>query len=378
MSGLTTIQDSLNSLSPERIEILESIYNKGMIDGIELSKEDILIEMNEVTPLAPHWGDWEYEGVDKHPDTIQNHHKYRAIIWDIPWGVSWEDVCNEMHSDVPENIDGEDIDKSLSGCWNQGPGINMWTIAFSYGWGLSLGFGSWEYEGQHPHPDDLELHHKFRAVIHGIPAGHSWEEACEMMKEHVPDTIGGEEIDKSLSGCWNQGPGIAMWMIVYSKGWGQLAFTFGDWEYEGIHDHPDDDLNHHKYRAVIWGIPPGWSWEGICEKLKDHVPEVIDSEDIDKSLSSCWNQGPGINMWMIVYSKGWSKDGGVIIPPKEPRPEPTPREPIELPKLPISLFQVNLAIIVLLLTFDKEDPEDREWIKYGLVGIGVYGMYSLI
>lgn len=47
--------------------------------------------------------------------------KYSAILFDIPWGQSWEDTC----AGTPADVAGQHFDRP-SNCVNFGPGINEW------------------------------------------------------------------------------------------------------------------------------------------------------------------------------------------------------------------------------------------------------------
>jgi len=49
--------------------------------------------------VAAHWGDFRDDGIQD----IGNGRKvrvYQAILWDIPWGQSWEDACANQPADI--------------------------------------------------------------------------------------------------------------------------------------------------------------------------------------------------------------------------------------------------------------------------------------
>ena len=43
-----------------------------------------------------------------------------------------------------------------------------------------------------------------------------------------------------------------------------------------------------------------------------------------------------------------------------------------------TLLRTNLVLIVLFMTFDKDDEEDRVYLKYALSALGLYGAYSML
>lgn len=43
-----------------------------------------------------------------------------------------------------------------------------------------------------------------------------------------------------------------------------------------------------------------------------------------------------------------------------------------------TLLKTNLFLIVMFMAFDKEDPEDKVYIKYMLGALGLYGFYSMV
>lgn len=62
----------------------------------------------------PRWGDFQKDGQSK-----PGFRQYSSILWDIPWGVSWEQTCNNM----PAVVRGHQFSRPTR-CINNG--INMW------------------------------------------------------------------------------------------------------------------------------------------------------------------------------------------------------------------------------------------------------------
>lgn len=55
----------------------------------------LLVALAFMTPAAaaPHWGKFRYDGCVKYKD---GHYRvYKAILWGIPWGHSWEVACSK-------------------------------------------------------------------------------------------------------------------------------------------------------------------------------------------------------------------------------------------------------------------------------------------
>lgn len=62
----------------------------------------------------PRWGDFQKDGKSK-----PGFRQYAAILWDIPWGVSWEQTCANM----PAIVRGHQFSRPTR-CVNNG--ANMW------------------------------------------------------------------------------------------------------------------------------------------------------------------------------------------------------------------------------------------------------------
>ena len=75
------------------------------------------LDDDSIVPTATmHWGNLKNDGCIG-PGT----RKYSAILWDIPWGHSWEDACR----DTPVNrVETGGTDVYASSCVNTG--TNMW------------------------------------------------------------------------------------------------------------------------------------------------------------------------------------------------------------------------------------------------------------
>ncbi len=105
-----------------------------------------------VTRGAMHWGPFKRDHVTK-----PGHRQYSAILWDIPWGQSWEDCCHAM----PATINGiyfraPDRCVNTGSMWGEfdvpetpnalvfvNPSIPM--NAGHIGWGFKAGEGRYTY-----------------------------------------------------------------------------------------------------------------------------------------------------------------------------------------------------------------------------------------
>ena len=85
----------------------------------------VLLLLEALAPAAvnadQHWGDFRSEQCTRSGSGLR---QFSAILWDIPWGRSWEDACAHM----PADINGNHF-KAPSRCVKDnlfGLGLNMW------------------------------------------------------------------------------------------------------------------------------------------------------------------------------------------------------------------------------------------------------------
>lgn len=128
---------------------------------------------------------------------------YSAILWDIPWGQSWETAC----ANQPATIDGQYFSRPTR-CVNTG--TNMW--------------GEWDVvDDTCPHWGEIaaacysEGVVQEWAILWDIPWGQSWEDACA--NESIPDDVS----DAFYGTCWNGG------LNMYGVWWSDEPSCTCDW-----------------------------------------------------------------------------------------------------------------------------------------------------
>lgn len=173
---------------------------------------------------APYrFGDWSWQGENPHSKTNLRHHKYEARVWDVPTGWDWHTEVRKMYPFVPDEIQGEKIDKNLMEYADRG--INgLFVIAYSEGWGDSeelIGgapyrFDTWEYQGIVEHPETNTIRHKWQAQVRDLGWTWEWERESRLMYPYVPLTLDDQTIDRSVTNQWvNQIAGA--YVIIYSE-----------------------------------------------------------------------------------------------------------------------------------------------------------------
>jgi hypothetical protein len=148
---------------------------------------------------AQNWGSFSREHC-----TVPGLRQYSAILWNIPWGQSWEQACRT----TPATIEGQQF-SGATRCVNTG--FNMWgqfdvqdaTCAAHWG----------EFRKEHCSrladcaPNGSSLRNGLRqysAILWDVPAGQSWEEACST----TPAIIEGQQFSGATR-CINTG--FNMW-----------------------------------------------------------------------------------------------------------------------------------------------------------------------
>lgn len=131
---------------------------------------------------------------------------------------------------------------------------------------------------------------QYSSVLHGIPSGESWEEACANM----PATINGQSFEKP-DRCVNTGFNM----------WGEFDLIDescdANWDTEGL-THKDDGCvsegdyaGLHKYSSRLWNIY-GISWEDACAQM----PMVLSGKTY-AAPHECVNTGGVTGMWGEWY-----------------------------------------------------------------------------
>jgi hypothetical protein len=133
---------------------------------------------NQVMATEPHWGDFKSgQCLASKP----GYRHYSAVLWDIPWGKSWEDACNNASAD----INGQHFTTPAK-CSNSGS--QMW--------------GEFEVQDEQCKPAAPTVQHwgdfkadscqkpgvrQYSAILHDIPRGTRWEDACANMRAKILD-----------------------------------------------------------------------------------------------------------------------------------------------------------------------------------------------
>lgn len=113
--------------------------------------------------------------------------KYSSILWDIPWGKSWENTCRQTGA----NINGKRYAKPYR-CVNTG--ANMWGEFIADDASCKPHWGKFKDDGC-VSLSALEKRRQYSAILWGIPPRYSWEAACAKMtatiknKKHKNPTI---------------------------------------------------------------------------------------------------------------------------------------------------------------------------------------------
>jgi hypothetical protein len=209
-----------------------------------------------------HWGDIQHHGC-----VGPGSSKYSAILWDIPFGQSWEGSC----AATPAPGDSAPGARTPDRCVNTG--LNIW--------------GEWYVA------DDACRAHwetpqrtgcsaidtaQYSAILWDIPAGQTWEEACATTPGPAGSAVAGRSPDR----CKNTG--LHMW---------------GEWDVADQSCRPkwgplqggciENGLE--RYSAILWEIPANVSWEDQCRI----TPAPEDTPVAGRVPTRCVNTG--LNIW---------------------------------------------------------------------------------
>jgi hypothetical protein len=119
-----------------------------------------LLLLGPTSAFAMNWGTFEADSC-----TSTDYRQYSAILWNIPWGQSWEQACANM----PATINGYYFSHP-SRCVNAGG--HMW--------------GEFDVpDSSCPHWSTFYDHdcysnglRSYFAILYDVPWGYSWEDAC--------------------------------------------------------------------------------------------------------------------------------------------------------------------------------------------------------
>lgn len=92
--------------------VLAVTANLGCVTGLVLSAGPA---------AAADWGAFQSDMCRGENSSGQGVRQHSAILWNIPWGYSWEQACVE----TPAVVQGQTFNP-VNRCVNFGPGINMW------------------------------------------------------------------------------------------------------------------------------------------------------------------------------------------------------------------------------------------------------------
>jgi hypothetical protein len=135
---------------------------------------------------APHWGDWQVTC------TAHDEATYSAILWDIPFGASWEQTCRDMRT----TIRGVTY-STPSACLNVGPGISMWGEFHGVPEpSCRAHWGDLRDDGCVPGAGFSGLR-QYSAILWDVPPGTTWEDACSLT-------------GASVAGVWHPHPAVCL------------------------------------------------------------------------------------------------------------------------------------------------------------------------
>jgi len=113
---------------------------------------------------------------------------------------------------------------------------------------------------------------KYSAVLHGIPIGHSWENACR----NKGARINGKYRNRP-SRCVNTRSNMWGEFVVRDRSCRRpkpirhSGLRWGSFKNNGCVIQNRKGWGYRSYSSVLWGIPPGQSWEKTCAKMPARV-----------------------------------------------------------------------------------------------------------
>lgn len=279
----------------------------------------LLILNSGLSHAEPRWGKWKRDHCSK-----PGYRQYSSVLEHIPFGHSWEVTCRATPVNKQKGIRGLPHDPKLgrpARCKNSGM---MWgeidirdrscdikRSAPQMKWGA--------FKKDHcTQPGKRQ----WSSVLHGIPGNMSWKEACSA-SERAPFTPGsypkglidrltitkGENPNSSRPDRCKEAKALGISTSV----WGEFdiddksckidysQLKWGSWKDNGcVHVNlslsaegtPAGPKDLRQYASVLWGIPPGYSWESACENMEVKIeagPHSIARDRADICVRSTMN-----------------------------------------------------------------------------------------
>jgi hypothetical protein len=264
----------------------------------------ILIMSEGVGQADPQWGKWKKDHCSK-----PGYRQYSSVLENIPFGHSWEVTCRATPVNKQKGIQGLPYDPKLS----RPPRC----ITKSMMWGeIDVRDKSCDVKISAPKmqwgafkKDHCTQNNKrqWSSVLHGIPPSMSWQEACSAAAR-VPYAKGsypkplidrltvtkGEDPNSSLPDRCKEAKTMGMSTGI----WGEFDIadnsckinysdlTWGTWADKGcVHVNlslseqgtPSGPKDLRQYASVLWGIPPGYSWENACKNMPVRIEAGVNS-----------------------------------------------------------------------------------------------------
>jgi hypothetical protein len=213
--------------------------------------------------MAIHWGSLKDDGC-----VGPGLHRFSAVLWEIPWGKSWEVACASTPGASGTRVDG----LTPTRCDNTG--LNMWGVWIVPDATCAASWGTLSDSGC-----SAVGMRKFSALLLNIPPGQSWATACSTTPAPVGSPVAGLPptrcINTGVTGMWGE------WDVPDTKcspNWGPLST-------ECI------DTGRIKHSAILWNIVSGASWTGTCQTTPGAAGTPVEGILPTKCVNT------GLNVW---------------------------------------------------------------------------------
>jgi hypothetical protein len=313
------------------------LISKGIVGKAPISAVVLMLSLSSVAQAGVHWGKWKRDGCTK-----PGYRQYSSILWDIPWGASWEMTCTKTMISGQTGAKGLPAGhpEKVSRCKNVGG--RMWgevdvrdnscdlkTKAPDLKWG--------DFKKDNCMGDQLR---QYSAQLMNVPGGMSWQDACEAAK-HIGygSTAGSNDLksrldkdsDESLPDRCEQGAAVGIATGI----WGEFDvtdsscklnmgdLTWGSWkrgdcitvplslDENGL---PSGSRKLREYSSVLWNIPNGQDWEKACSKMKVEIPygdnQVFTREHPDLCVKATGNDVFRLSSMLATTAAGYIKGIG--------------------------------------------------------------------
>jgi len=254
----------------------------------------VLLAVSGTAQAGVHWGDWKRDACTK-----PGYRQYSSVLWDIPWGASWELTCTQTpvlpnyHTrGLPSNHPDRASRCKVAGgrMWGEvdvrDTSCDLQKTAPTLTWG--------DFKKNECTGDKLR---EYSAQLMNVPGGMDWQEACKAAQGiKYKGTAGsaalaqrlGKTDKTSLPDRCNKGSGLGITTGI----WGAFDvedtscklnlgdLTWGAWKQgkcitvplsldeRGL---PSGSRLLREYSSVLWNIPPGQSWENACRQKKVEI-----------------------------------------------------------------------------------------------------------